>query len=263
VLAPLQEFLARHAEPGELDFFADLQGLHAEHPLALIPAFLVTELGEALQISLLILVPFVLVDLCRPGAGADGPGWGTQTQPLVGLPLKIALFLAVGGWDVIVRGLVEGYCVSGALIEQALRLAVAQVLPFALAAGGGRLLIGLIAQRLGLHDPTLVLLARAAAVLAVLAVGGPGWLAERRPGPANVGADRGDRPGRAVSLGVFGWAALRLFGLLRAQTLWRARRGSFLGGRGCGRSPGAWRLRSCLRRRWDGDDADVAARRGL
>ena len=109
VLAPLQEFLARHAEPGELDFFADLQGLHAEHPLALIPAFLVTELGEALQISLLILVPFVLVDLVLAQVLVLMGLGGGQTQPLVGLPLKIALFLAVGGWDVIVRGLVEGY----------------------------------------------------------------------------------------------------------------------------------------------------------
>lgn len=67
---------------------------------------------------------------------------------------------------------------SGPLIEQALRLAVAQVLPVALAAGGAALLVGLIAQRFGLHDPTLVLLARAAAVLAMLAVGGPAWLAE-------------------------------------------------------------------------------------
>jgi type III secretory pathway component EscR len=109
VLAPLQEFLARHAEPGELDFFADLQGLPAEHPLALVPAFLVTELGEALQISLLILVPFVLVDLVLAQVLVLMGLGGGQTQPLVGLPLKIALFLAVGGWDVIVRGLVEGY----------------------------------------------------------------------------------------------------------------------------------------------------------
>lgn len=109
VLAPLQEFLARHAEPGELDFFADLQGLPAEHPLALIPAFLVTELGEALQISLLILVPFVLVDLVLAQVLVLMGLGGGPTQPLVGLPLKIALFLAVGGWDVIVRGLVEGY----------------------------------------------------------------------------------------------------------------------------------------------------------
>lgn len=107
VLAPLQEFLARHAEPGELDFFHDLQGLPAEHPLALIPAFLVTELGEALQISLLILVPFVLVDLVLAQVLVLMGLGGGPTQPLVGLPLKIALFLAVGGWDVIVRGLVE------------------------------------------------------------------------------------------------------------------------------------------------------------
>ena len=109
VLAPLQEFLARHADPTELDFFVDLQGLPAEHPLALVPAFLVTELGEALQISLLILVPFVLVDLVVAQVLVLLGLAGGQTQSLVGLPLKIALFLAVGGWDVIVRGLVEGY----------------------------------------------------------------------------------------------------------------------------------------------------------
>jgi len=68
--------------------------------------------------------------------------------------------------------------VSGAVIEQALRLAVAQVLPVALAAGGAALVVGLVAQRLGLHDPTLLLVARAAAVLAMLAAGGRGWLAD-------------------------------------------------------------------------------------
>lgn len=109
VLAPLLEFLARHADPGELGFFVELQGVPAEHPLALIPAFLVTELGEALQISLLILVPFVLVDLVVAQVLLLLGLNSGSSQPLVSLPLKIALFLAVGGWDVIVRGLVEGY----------------------------------------------------------------------------------------------------------------------------------------------------------
>lgn len=109
VLAPLLEFLARHADPAELDFFVELQGVPEGHPLALVPAFLVTELGEALQISLLILVPFVLVDLVVAQVLLLlGIGSGVS-QPMVSLPLKIALFLAVGGWDVIVRGLVEGY----------------------------------------------------------------------------------------------------------------------------------------------------------
>lgn len=109
VLAPLLEFLGRHADAGELGFFVELQGVPAEHPLALIPAFLVTELGEALQISLLILVPFVLVDLVVAQVLVLLGLAGTSSQPLVSLPLKLALFLAVGGWDVIVRGLVEGY----------------------------------------------------------------------------------------------------------------------------------------------------------
>ena len=109
VLEPLLEFLARHADPGELGFFVELQGVPAEHPLALIPAFLITELGEALQISLLILVPFVLVDLVVAQVLLLLGLAGGSAQPLISLPLKIALFLAVGGWGVVVRGLVEGY----------------------------------------------------------------------------------------------------------------------------------------------------------
>ena len=108
VLDPLREFLSRHADAGELGFFVELQGVPAEHPLALVPAFLVTELGEALQISLIILVPFVLVDLVVAQVLLL-LGLGAGSQPGVSLPLKIALFLAVGGWDVVVRGLVEGY----------------------------------------------------------------------------------------------------------------------------------------------------------
>lgn len=64
------------------------------------------------------------------------------------------------------------------LLAQTLRLVVAQVLPVALAAGGAALLAGIVAHRLGLQDPTFVLLARAAAVLALLAMGGAGWFAE-------------------------------------------------------------------------------------
>ncbi len=67
---------------------------------------------------------------------------------------------------------------SGALIEEALRMAVAQVVPVAVAAAGAVLVAGLLAHRFGLHDPTLVLLARATAVLAVLAAGGAAWLSE-------------------------------------------------------------------------------------
>ncbi len=64
------------------------------------------------------------------------------------------------------------------LLETMLRMVVAQLLPVALAAGGAALVAGIVAQRFGVHDPTVVLLARTAAVLALLAAGGPAWLAE-------------------------------------------------------------------------------------
>ncbi len=107
-LAPLSEFMTRHAAVGELEFFAELQGLGQGHPLVLIPAFLVTELGEAFVMAVLILVPLVAVDvlLAQVFVLIGLPG---QPLPLVALPMKLLLFLAVNGWDVVLGGLVEGY----------------------------------------------------------------------------------------------------------------------------------------------------------
>jgi flagellar biosynthesis protein FliP len=108
VAAPLLEFLGRHASTEELSFFAELQAAAPDDPRVLVPAFLVTELGEALHMAVLILLPLVIVDLVATQVLvllglASAPG------PLVTLPLKLLLFLAVGGFDVVVRGLVEGY----------------------------------------------------------------------------------------------------------------------------------------------------------
>lgn len=108
LLEPLAEFLQRHAEPAELEYFAGLNEVAAGHPLALVPAFLVTELGEALQMAALIVVPFVLVDLGIAQLVAL-TGLSGHVQVAAGLPVKLLLFIAVGGWDAVVRGLVEGY----------------------------------------------------------------------------------------------------------------------------------------------------------
>ena len=107
-LEPLADFLARNASASELDFFAELQGRSTADPFVLIPAFLITELGEALLLAVLVLVPFVLVDLIAAQV-VTLAGLASAPQPLLTLPLKVLLFLAAGGWDAIVSGLVEGY----------------------------------------------------------------------------------------------------------------------------------------------------------
>lgn len=108
VAEPLLGFLGRHASADELAFFAELQGVAPEDPRVLVPGFLVTELGEALHMAVLILLPLVIVDLVVAQV-LTLLGLATAPGPLVTLPLKLLLFLAVGGFDVVVRGLVEGY----------------------------------------------------------------------------------------------------------------------------------------------------------
>lgn len=107
-LQPLWAFAARHASPEELRFFADLNGVGVDAPGAYIPAFLVTELTEGLYMAAVILIPFVVVDVAIAQV-ASMIGMGNLQVALVALPLKLLLFLAAGGWDVVVRGLVEAY----------------------------------------------------------------------------------------------------------------------------------------------------------
>jgi len=108
LLQPLLEFTQRHADPAELEFFSELQGRPPQQGWVSVPAFLVTELTEALAIAVVILVPFVLTDLVLGQALTLG-GLASVPQPLVSVPVKLLLFLAVGGWDVVIGGLVKGY----------------------------------------------------------------------------------------------------------------------------------------------------------
>lgn len=108
LLEPLVAFVTRHASPDELEFFADLQGRAVSDPFVIVPAFLVTELTEALAMAVVILVPLVLVDLLVAQVLVL-VGLVNQPTPLVSVPLKLVLFLGIGGWDVVIGGLVEGY----------------------------------------------------------------------------------------------------------------------------------------------------------
>ena len=108
VATPLLSFLERHASADELEYFAELQGQPTGHPLVLVPAFLVTELTEALTMAVLLIVPFVLVDLvvAQVLVLLSMPQVSVGTVALVP---KILLFLFAGGWDVVLGGIVEGY----------------------------------------------------------------------------------------------------------------------------------------------------------
>lgn len=108
VLGPLWQFLAAQADPKQIDLFAELSGRASDQPAVLVPAFLLSELARGLQLAVMILLPFVVVDLiCAQVLVLLG--LNQTPTAVVALPAKILLFLAADGWTTVVVGLVEGY----------------------------------------------------------------------------------------------------------------------------------------------------------
>ena len=107
-LEPLWSFMAEHAETEEVERFVGLTGQASTSPLALVPAFLISELGRGLELAVMILLPFVAVDLIAAQVLVL-LGLPQTPSATVALPAKILLFLAADGWQLVVVGLIEGY----------------------------------------------------------------------------------------------------------------------------------------------------------
>jgi type III secretion protein R len=117
---PLRAFLERNAGAEERKLFAELSQKRtaasaADTPAAterdltvVLPAFLITELKEALQIGLLLLLPFLVVDLVITSVLAS-LGMNSLSPAALALPLKLLLFLSVDGFAALSRALVTGY----------------------------------------------------------------------------------------------------------------------------------------------------------
>jgi type III secretion protein R len=117
-LPPLRGFLKRNAGGPELALFAELARapragvqpgpIAQDSILVLLPAFLITELGEAFAVGLLILLPFVVLDLVIASI-LQALGLATLTPNTVALPFKLLLFVLVDGFSVLSKALIMGY----------------------------------------------------------------------------------------------------------------------------------------------------------
>ncbi len=110
---PLREFAARNAAPRELERFTALAkrtrpDAAPTDASVVLPAFVVTELEEALTLGAALLLPFLVLDLLVANVLA---ALGTQTLSAtqVSFPLKLLLFLSVDGLGLLSRALVSSY----------------------------------------------------------------------------------------------------------------------------------------------------------
>jgi type III secretion protein R len=112
---PLRAFLIEH---GSSELRAEFAALSrelrggtevSESDLAVVaPAFVLSELKQAFQIGFLIFLPFLVVDMVVANV-LLALGMQSLSPSQVSLPFKVLLFVAVDGWSLLARSLVQGY----------------------------------------------------------------------------------------------------------------------------------------------------------
>ncbi len=117
-LEPVRDFLDRHADPRQTQFFLNATGrlwpedkardLTASSFVVLVPAFTVTELIEAFETGFLIFLPFVVIDLVISSI-LLAMGMFMVSPMMVSLPFKLLLFVMADGWTRLLQSLVLGY----------------------------------------------------------------------------------------------------------------------------------------------------------
>jgi len=112
-IKPFQKFMLKNTRKKDLKFFLELANLKVKSPeeiplTVLIPAFLVSELTVAFQIVFVVYLPFLLVDII---VASILMSLGMMMLPpvMVSLPIKILLFIAVDGWELLIGSIVRSY----------------------------------------------------------------------------------------------------------------------------------------------------------
>jgi flagellar biosynthetic protein FliP len=80
--------------------------------VALLPAYLISELKVAFLIGFQIYLPFLIIDLVVAGVTAS-MGMMTLSPAVISLPLKLSLFVLVDGWHLVVGMLLQSFAVAG------------------------------------------------------------------------------------------------------------------------------------------------------
>jgi len=116
-IPPEQNFMLAQTRKEPLHLFVDLSGGHYATPrdvplTVLVPAFATSELETAFQISFLIYIPFVLIDLAVASI-LMSLGMIMVSPTLISLPLKLLVFVSIHGWVLVLGTLANSFVQSG------------------------------------------------------------------------------------------------------------------------------------------------------
>jgi flagellar biosynthetic protein FliP len=112
--APLRSFMLRQTREADLALFYQaarepLPKTEQEVPLHIcVPAFVVSELTTAFQMGVLVLLPFLLIDIATASV-LMSMGMMMVPPTSISLPLKLLLFVLVDGWHLLIESLLRSF----------------------------------------------------------------------------------------------------------------------------------------------------------
>ncbi len=114
---PIQNFMLAQTRANPMHLFVDLSGGHfktaQDVPFSiLVPAFATSELETAFQISFLIYIPFILIDLAVASI-LMSLGMIMVSPSLISLPLKLLMFVSIHGWVLVLGTVANSFNMAG------------------------------------------------------------------------------------------------------------------------------------------------------
>jgi flagellar biosynthetic protein FliP len=112
---PMRNFMLSQVRRRELQLFATLSDPKTKYAslkkvpmLVLVPAFATSELQTGFEIGFLVYIPFVLIDLAVASI-LMALGMIMVSPTLISLPIKLLLFLSIGGWSLLIGSMARSF----------------------------------------------------------------------------------------------------------------------------------------------------------
>lgn len=116
-LGEYKRYLYKYSDPELLDFFEQAQGNRPDSYgdkeniekslLSLLPAYALSEIKSAFIIGFYLYLPFIVIDLV---VSCILLALGMMMSPVtLSVPLKLILFIAMDGWTLLAKGLINQY----------------------------------------------------------------------------------------------------------------------------------------------------------
>jgi flagellar biosynthetic protein FliP len=111
---PLKEFMLKQTREGDLEFFVNMT--HKVRPKSpddisiweVAPAYIISELKTSFEISFIIFVPFIILDLVVANI-LLALGMFMLSPTIISMPFKLLLFILADGWDLLIGQVVKTF----------------------------------------------------------------------------------------------------------------------------------------------------------